>query len=283
MKKILLVLAALGVVCTTPTAAFATPQEDLKAFRNYFKKKFPTVKFDDYAKGLYVLPGSEDLREQWKAYNEFPPYELEMTHGKEVWEKKFANGKNMASCFKNKGVGIAQNYPYWDKKTKTIRTLELDINKCLETNGEKALETKGNGGGDLVKVTAHLKALSKGQRVKIDLSDPDAVAAYERGKKYWWTRRGQLNFACYHCHMDIAGKSFGTNQPLSAALGHTVGWPAYRTVWGQLATIHRRYATCNSQVRAKSADFQSTEYRELELYETYLSSGLPLDAPSMRN
>jgi len=44
-----------------------------------------------------------------------------------------------------------------------------------------------------------------------------------------------------------------------------------------------RYATCNSQVRAKPDKHYSNAYLSLQLYETYMSSGLPLTAPAMRN
>ncbi len=132
-------------------------------------------------------------------------------------------------------------------------------------------------------MTAYFYSLSQGQRIKIDLSSPGAVKAYEEGKKFWWQRRGQLNFACANCHMDLAGKNFGGNQPLSAALGHTTAWPAQRLEWGRIETIHQRYKTCNSQVRAKPFKHGSEIYNHLQLYETYMSSGLPLTAPAMRN
>ena len=35
--------------------------------------------------------------------------------------------------------------------------------------------------------------------------DPRALAAYEAGKEYYYTRRGQLEFACENCHMQSAG------------------------------------------------------------------------------
>jgi len=69
---------------------------------------------------------------------------------------------------------------------------------------------------------------------------------------------------------------------LSPALGHGVGFPTYRSKWGSLGTIHRRYGGCNKQVRAAPLKPQSREYRALELYETYMSTGLPLTAPSQR-
>ncbi len=289
MKKIMMLLAALGIAGVVVTPAAASPAEDLKQFRDYFKKKFPTVKFDAYADGLYVLPGNEEYKAQWEAYNEFPPYELGLANGKKDWETPFANGKTFASCFKNGGKNIAQNYPYWDDKSQKLRTAEMDLMDCAKKNGGKQAYLTADLDKDLkarvalAEVTAHFYSLSKGQRVSIDLSKPGAVKAYEAGKKFWWARRGQLNFACANCHMDLAGRNFGGNQPLSAALGHTTGWPAQRLEWGRLETIHWRYKTCNSQVRAKPLKHGAEIYNSLELYEKYMSSGLPLTAPAMRN
>ena len=271
MKKIIIALTALGFVSGLSLVAQASPEDDLKVWRAYFKKKFPSVPFDEYSNGLYALPGAEDRRAEWQAIMEFPPYELALEKGKKFWEKN-----KLGSCFKNGGRGIAQNYPYWDKKRKEVRTLEVDINDCLKKKGKKPLKK-----GKLAAVTAYMKSLSRGKRVKLDLSAPGMRAEYEKGKRAYWSRRGQLNFSCAHCHVQNAGKFVGGNI-LSAGLGHGVGFPAYRSKWGGLGTIHRRYKGCNKQVRAAPLKQNDKTYRALELYETYMSTGLPLTAPSQR-
>jgi sulfur-oxidizing protein SoxA len=287
MRKAALLWLALGTGLAG--TAHADPASDLKKFREFFAQKFPTVKFQDYADGFYVLPGMEVYREQWNTFNEFPPYELGVANGKRIWDTKFPNGKTFADCFPNKGVKIAQSYPKWDESRQEVRTAEMDLLDCAKANGADYPFVKADLSKDqkarveFAEFTAHFYSLSRGEKVTIDLSKPGAVAAYEDGKKFWWTRRGQLNFACAHCHMELAGKNMGGNQPLSAALGHPVGWPAQRLEWGRLETIHFRYMTCNSQVRAKPLKHGAKEYNHLQLYETYLSSGLTLTAPAMRN
>jgi sulfur-oxidizing protein SoxA len=291
MKKAMMLAAAFAVVSATSLTAQADPAEDLKKFRAYFAQRFPTVKFDDYSNGFYFMPGLEQYKAQWDEVNEFPPYEIGLAEGKAAWERPFKNGKTFASCFKNGGKNIAQGYPRWDKATKSLRTAELDLIDCIKqndpemANGFKDLDKDAKARAQIANLTAHLYSLSKGQRVQpdVDFSDPAALAAYEAGKKFWWQKRGQLNFACADCHWESAGKDIGGNQPLSAALGHPVGWPAYRFVWGKLETIHHRYKTCNSQVRAKPYKHFDQRYMNVQLYETYLSSGLPLTAPAMRN
>lgn len=289
MKKTALALMVVGLITAVATTAQADPKKDLEQFRNYFKNKFPSVKFDDYANGFYFLPGMDEYKDNWESMNEFPPFELGFANGQKMWETPFKNGKTFASCFANGGKKIAQKYPYWDEASKKVRTAEMDLMDCAKKNGADLPFLTANLSSDLkarvqlAELTAYFYSLSKGERVAVDLSAPGAVAAYEEGKKFWWAKRGQLNFACADCHMELAGKNLGGNQPLSAALGHPVGWPAQRLEWARLETIHQRYRTCNSQVRAKPQPHGAEIYNKLQLYETYLSTGLPLTAPAMRN
>lgn len=290
MKRILTLIAA-GVVGVCGLPAHADPQADLKQFQGYFKKTNPTIKFDEYANGFYAFPQFKAYRESWIAANEFPAYELGLERGAALWNKKFANGESFANCVKNGTIKPAYTYPRWDKASKSVRTAELDIMDCAKKARENLSFLTADLAKDmkarvqLAELTAHFYSMYKGKRVKpdVDFKDPEALAAYERGKKFWWTRRGQLHFACANCHIDMAGKDLGGNQPLSAALGHPVGWPAQRYDWFRLDTIMQRYSTCNSQVRAKPYTHYGDEYLTLQLYETYMSSGLPLTAPAMRN
>jgi sulfur-oxidizing protein SoxA len=293
MKKYVSMLAVLGIagVCAAP--ASADPQSDLKQFQGYFLQKFKDVKPDEYSNGLYALPQFKDYRTMWESYNEFPPYEIGVDKGKKLWETKFGNGESFGSCLKKGQIKAAYTYPRWDSASKSLRVAEMDILDCAKSNGadpkvftflEADLNKDTKQRVQLAELTAYYYSTYRGKRVKpdVDFSNPDAVAAYERGKKFWWTRRGQLNFSCSNCHLDMAGMNIA-NQPLSAGLGHPLGWPAERLPWQRMETIMERYATCNTQVRAASFKHYSDEYLTLQLYETYMSSGLPLTAPSMRN
>lgn len=61
------VLLAAAFIATLGTvAAHADPASDLKQFREYFKAKFPTVPFDEFANGLYALHGMDDYRTNGK-------------------------------------------------------------------------------------------------------------------------------------------------------------------------------------------------------------------------
>ena len=69
MKKIATALSVM-LIAATPFAAQATPDDDLKAFRSYFTKKFPNVPVNDFVNGVYSVDAAS--REQWEAFEEFP-------------------------------------------------------------------------------------------------------------------------------------------------------------------------------------------------------------------
>jgi len=204
---------------------------------------------------------------------------LNISKGEELFNKPFANGKTYASCFKNGGIAIRQNYPYFDTSKGEVITLELAINQCRQANGEKKLKWKK---GAIADISAYMAYTSRGQTINIVIpDDPRAVAAYERGKKHFYAKRGQLNMACADCHKFYSGKRIRADL-LSPALGHVTHFPVYRSKWGGLGTLHRRYAGCNKQVRAKPFKAQSAEYRALEYFHTYMSNGLDVNGPGAR-
>lgn len=274
MKKLITALTALGVILGLPLAAQADPAADLKAFQGYYAKKFPGVPLAAYQDGVYALPAAAAQRAEWEQIMAFPPHELELAKGEKFWKDN-----NLASCFKSGGKNIAQGYPYWDKASKEVRTIEEDINSCLKKLGKEPIEDLKKG--TMAQVVGYMKSLSNGQKIKLDLSDPGMRAEYEYGKGIYWAKRGQLNFSCADCHVHSAGMRVGGNV-LSAGVGHGTGYPAFRSKWQNMGTLHRRYGGCNKQVRAKPFKAQSREYTALELYETYMSTGVPLKVPSQR-
>lgn len=258
-------------------AAQADPEADRQAFVKYFRDRFPNVSIADYKDGVYAL--DEALRDQWHVIEEFPPYELDLERGEELFNTPFANGKTYADCFPHGGVGIRQNYPYFDTERGEVVTLELALNECREANGEKPLPYAK---GDLVAISAHMAYTSRGNTFDIKIpDDPKALAAYEKGKEFFYSKRGQLNFACADCHMQASGLLVRADK-LSGALGHPTHFPVYRSKWNELGSLHRRFVGCNEDVRAKGFPEQSEEYRNLEYFLTYMSNGLEANGPGAR-
>jgi sulfur-oxidizing protein SoxA len=278
MRKIALTATAVALLAGLPlSAAQATPAQDLKQFREYFMKRFPGVPLDEYKNGVYAI--NADARASWEAIEEFPPYEDALAKGEELFNTPFANGKTYASCFPNGGKGIRQNYPYFDSATGQVKTLEGEINECRVKNGEKPLKWKK---GAIADISAYMASTSNGKKLNVKVpNDPRALAMYERGKMHFYAKRGQLNLSCANCHKDNAGNRVRADT-LSPALGHPTHFPVWRLKWNGLGTIHRRYGGCNKQVRAKPFKAQSDEYKALEYFETYMSNGITVNAPSTR-
>lgn len=277
MKKLILSICAVAMIGLAPSAGFASPEADLKNFRDYFAKRFPNTPFEDYVNGVYSVDAAS--REQWEAIEEFPPYELNIEKGEELFNTPFANGKTYASCFKNGGKGIKQNYPYFDSKSGEVRTLEQDINACREANGESPLGYKK---GAIADISAYMAYTSRGNKVNVKIpSDERAMKWYEDGKMQFYAKRGQLNLSCADCHQYNSGNKVRADI-LSPALGHATHFPVYRSKWGGLGTIQRRYGGCNKQVRAKPFKAQGKEYRALEYFHTYMSNGLEMNGPGAR-
>jgi L-cysteine S-thiosulfotransferase len=278
MSKIIRALMAAGLtsVLATPFAA-ETPQQDQEAFKTYFKERFPSVPEGDFKNGAYAIDPVG--RENWEAIEEFPPYETAISNGESMWKTSFANGKGYADCFPD-GPAIQGKYPYWDKQRGMVMTLPLAINDCRKTNNEKPLKYEK---GPIADLLAYMAFQSRGQitQVEIPADDPRALEAYEKGKQFYFARRGQLNFSCAHCHFANSGNKLRT-EILSPAYGHTTHWPVYRSSWGDMGTLHRRFAGCNEQVRAKAFEAQGEEYRDLEYFMTYMNNGLELNGPAAR-
>ncbi len=277
MKKILVSVVLGCFFAGVSTIASSGPEEDRIAFQNYYLTKFPDVPKDEFINGIYSI--DRVSREQWEVLEEFPPYELALERGEEIFNTPFANGKTYADCFENGGMGIRQNYPYFDADQGKVVTLELAINQCREANGEKPFKWKR---GSIAELSSYMAYTSRGQTIDVVIpDDPRALQAYEMGKQFYYTKRGQLNFACADCHVGGSGGSIRTEM-LSPALGHISHWPVYRLKWGAIGTLHRRFGGCNSQVRAKPFPAQSEQYRNLEYFLTYMSNGLIYNGPGVR-
>lgn len=253
------------------------PAADQRAFQNYFRKAFPDVALDDFANGPYAV--NKEMRKQWEEIMQFPPYDFALDEGRKLFETPFANGKTYADCFPNGGIGIRQNYPYFDAKSGEVITLDLAINRCREANGEKPLKYET---GAMASIDAYMSETSRGKKFDIVIpNDPRALAAYENGKQFFYSRRGQLNFSCASCHVQSAGKRL-RGDILAPALGILASFPIYRSDWGSMGTVDRRFTSCMAQVRAVPLKPEAKELRDLEYFLSYMSNGVAIAGPGAR-
>ncbi|MGJ0485309.1 MAG: sulfur oxidation c-type cytochrome SoxA [Methylomicrobium sp.] len=270
-------LAILFSLITLPL--HSAPLQDQQQLQEHYRRLFPKLQLSDYANGVYAI--DPIARESWQAIEEFPPYEEAIEQGKKLFDKPFSQtGGSYAACFPDKGIGIAHRYPQWDKNKGEVVTLAKALNDCRERNHEKPLDAEK---GEITQLLSYMAYTSRGKAIEITIpnDDPRALAAYQQGKDFYYRRHGQLNFACATCHVQNAGKRI-RSEILSASLGHTANWPAYRLKWGEMGTLHRRFRECLSQIKADAPPAQSPILRNLEYFLSYMSNGVPVSGPSTR-
>lgn len=254
----------------------ALVDKDTVTFQDYFTVLFPDVEFSEFKNGVYAI--DQAAREQWIEIEDFPPYEMTVDEGEELFKTTFGNGKSYQSCFNDIDEGVRQNFPYYDDSQEQVITLELAINQCRERNDEAALKY---GSGEIASLSAFIAFKSRDKKFNIKVSSEGAYQSYLAGKKFYYSKRGQLNFACADCHIKISGMKLRADT-LSPGLGHPTGMPVHRSKWGELGTIGLRYQECNKNVRAEPFELQSTVYRDLEFFQTIMSNGLEVNGPSSR-
>jgi L-cysteine S-thiosulfotransferase len=256
--------------------AVTDPEQERLAFVKLYQKKFPDKPLEDYVYGALML--SEDAKQQYDSIMELPPFSAVIEQGKAMWEKPFANGKTYANCFPNGGKMIAGNYPLYDEKLGKVVNFEMAINQCLIANNEapfKVSDMKTVG-----VLMSYARTLSDGMKMNVKVDSPGALEKFEAGKRFFYTRRGQLNFACASCHVQNAGNILRT-EILSPTVGQATHWPVFRG-GDNLNTIQARYKRCLEQIRAEPLEQGGEDFNNLEYFHSYLSNGLPLKASVYR-
>ena len=173
--------------------------------------------------------------------------------------------------------GVGARYPVYDEGLGKPINLEQRINKCRSANMQ-AEEWKWES-RELLAMTAFVRHQSLGMPIDVKVDGPMAPF-YEKGKEFYFERRGQLDLACSHCHVDNAGNMLRANL---LSQGMSNGFPTYRLKWQGLGSLHRRFRGCNKQVRSSPFDYGSDEYVNLEVYLSDRARGLPVETPSVRN
>jgi len=259
-------------------AALAGPAQDREAFVEYFQSRFPDIPFAEFANGIYAI--DDDARDQWIEIEEFPPYEFAVDSGETIWDLPFSDGGSLAGCFEGGQPGVRHRYPRYDEATGEVVTLELAINRCRERHGE---EPYRYGGEEMLALTAYMAYESRGETISVEIPEDSigALAAYEEGKRFYYSKRGQLNFSCSDCHVTSVGQYVRADR-LGPSLGHPTHFPVYRSKLGSMLSLHQRFFGCVRDVRARPFDLQSREFRNLEYFLTYMSNGLQANGPGAR-
>lgn len=173
--------------------------------------------------------------------------------------------------------GVKTRYPAYYQPWGKMINLELRINECRKDN-QKAKPWKYES-KEMMGMASFIGYQSRGMPMAVDIGG-QATPFFQKGKEFFYERRGQMDMACAHCHEDNSGNMIRANL---LSEGMVNGFPTYRLKWQGVGTLHRRFKGCNDQVRATPYDRGSDEYVNLELYMSWRSRGLAVETPSVRN
>ncbi|MCK5386006.1 MAG: sulfur oxidation c-type cytochrome SoxA, partial [Gammaproteobacteria bacterium] len=196
----------------------------------------------------YLTPATQEMQDDDFAN----PGMTAVEEGRVEFHKAGVNDKSCASCHGENGSKFnlkkIASYPIYNKEYEKPFTLQEQINFC----GEEYLDNVPYVYDciDLVELEAFVRYKARGEKVNVDITGP-LKPFYEKGKKLYNTRFGQMNMACVVCHDQFAGQRL-RGQVLSQ--GHSNGFPEYRLGSGKMTSLHGRLEECFRSFRADPFD-----------------------------
>lgn len=222
---------------------------------------------------------SDDLR-KLQADDFANPGMLWVARGERAWrEPAGRSGKSCNACHGDAArnmKGVAARYPRVDPGIAQLVNLERRINLCRERNQQaEPFEYESDA---LLALSSYVAHQSRGMPVAVVL-DPQNRRNFERGRRLYHTRAGQMNLACVHCHDRNWGKTLLAE---TISQGHGNAYPAYRLEWQSLGSLQRRIRACYFGVRAEMPPYGAQDLLDLELYLGWRANGLPMETPGVR-
>lgn len=251
-----LVAAALIAACAAHAQDAARPRP-LKSGLDFTGPEVRDLQHDDFAN-----PGM-----------------LWISRGETLWQQ--AAGKESKSCASCHGEvtsmkGAATRYPQIDPASARLINLEGRIQQCQRKHQQA--EPFKYESAELLGLTALVAQQSRGMPMNVTI-DWQNRRNFEAGRAIYYRRQGQMNLSCAQCHQDNWGKKLG---PEVISQGHGVAYPIYRLEWQTMGSLHRRFRSCQSGVRAELTPQGSPEFLDLELYLAWRETGLPVETPGVR-
>lgn len=257
------------LIIAAPAAAWAGAEQVRGEILKDVRGRFPSLEPADLAAGAAAFDAGRKLESD--NHSPAPGSAEAIATGRHLWQRKFANGRSLSGCFPNGGRRIAASYPQVDRRLKRVVTLETAINQCLKAHGQPLLDA-----GDpetMGAVIAYVRSLAAGRKVSVRVNTALEEQRFEEGRRLYFTRMGQQNYACASCHVQHVGQYFA-DTAIPSAIGAAVQWPHVRN--GKPETLQMRIRECLERMGAAPFPAGSDELSHLEYFLAYLSNGLPL-------
>ena len=208
------------------------------------------------------------------------PGMLWVDEGAKLWTTPAGpDGKSCQSCHgdaKTSMRTVATRYPAFSPQLGRVISLEQQIN--YSRTAHQHADAFPYESEQLIALTAFISNQARGLPMNVKIDGP-AAASFERGKAFFYQRRGQYNLSCANCHVEHAGDHLRGE---SISQGQINGFPIYRELWQAMGSVDRMFAWCNQAVRAEPYAPGSQEYVDLELFERWRGRGLLIESPAVR-
>ena len=257
---------AIALTCLLAASCQEPSQSDLA------EEEFGLTK-DEVVSGYTMLTAETQAMQDDEFLN--PGY-LWVDQGEALFRRSEGADSSCSTCHQDGLVGVAAQYPKIDADTGQLFNLEARINHCR--NKHQELDSLDYESQDLIALTAYIAHQSKGMPVDVEVGAAERPY-YDKGRDYFFTRRGQFNLSCHQCHDETWGKRLRGDM---ISQGHATGFPTYRLEWQALGSSHRRLRDCDHGVRAEPLEFGDETYIAVELYLAARAQGLELEAPAVR-
>jgi sulfur-oxidizing protein SoxA len=225
---------------------------------------------------LYLSAGTRALQDDGFQN----PGMFAVDQGRALWGRvEGSAGLSCASCHRDAARsmrGVAARYPLVDPASGQLLNLELRIND--ERRRRLVAAPLDYESEDMLALTTFIAFQSRGMPMAV-VVDGAARPYFDRGKTFYFERRGQLDLACSQCHDDRVGAMLRGDV---ISQGQVNGFPIYRLSWRAMASRHRLFEWCNTSVRAEPYAYGSPEYLALELYTAWRGRGLGIETPAVR-
>ncbi len=198
----------------------------------------------------------------------------------ELWETPAGtSGKSCKDCHGDVDImkGLRANMPRWNADKGKPESLEHIVNASITAH--QGAEPWKWESPEMLAMTAYIGMQSRGMPMTVKTDGPMAEWI-EKGKALYYTRVGQLDMACSHCHEDNYGLMIRADH---LSQGMINGFPTYRFKWQGLGSLHRRFSGCMKNIRATPYKRGSDEFVALEAYLAWRGGGLDIETPAVRN
>jgi len=275
-------LAAVGVVATMVSGtALADENAELVINGETLVTKLPGTEGSPYPEIMSGWRFRSDETQALEMDDFENPAMIFAAFGEELWSTTDGEtGKSCADCHGDASEsmkGLRAQMPKWHDGKDTLFALEDHINWSREEH-QKAKPWKWES-QEMVAMTAYIGLQSRGMPVNVK-TDGKYAPWWEKGKELYYTRVGQLDMSCAHCHENNYGNMIRADH---LSQGQINGFPVYRLKWSGMGSIHRRFKGCMDNIRATPYKRGSDEFTALELYLASRGQGLSVETPALRN